>query len=164
MSTNEQAPDLNDHLKQATGRVVVGVDGSPRSLEALGIAAEIARWRGLRLDVVVAWHVVYPVSPYGIGFDELISAARDTAEIVLRDAVKEVLGDEPGVEVVGTVEQGSAASVLVRASQGADLLVVGSRGHGGFSSLALGSVGQACVHHAHCPVLIIRPKTHEVIE
>jgi nucleotide-binding universal stress UspA family protein len=164
MSTSDRAPDLRDHLQQAKGRVVVGVDGSPRSLEALGIAAEIAKWRDLRLDMVVAWHVTYPMSPYGIGFDELMSAAREAAEIVLRDAEKEVLGDDPGVEVLRSIEQGSAAGVLIRFSEGADLLVVGSRGHGGFSSLALGSVGQACVHHAHCPVLIIRPKTHEVLE
>jgi nucleotide-binding universal stress UspA family protein len=73
-----------------------------------------------------------------------------------------VFGDDHTLDVRRSIVEGLAARTLIEMSQGADLLVVGSRGLGGFSSMALGSVGQACVHHAHCPVLIIRPKTREV--
>jgi nucleotide-binding universal stress UspA family protein len=66
-----------------------------------------------------------------------------------------VLGDDPGVVVELLVEEGSAARVLIRESENAELLVVGSRGHGGFVGLLLGSVGQQCAAHARCPVVIV---------
>lgn len=152
------------HVAHTSGRVVVGVDGSASSHEALRYGAEVAAWRHWTLHIVHAWHVTYPLSPYaGIELAEATAAASDAAELTLRDAEKEVLGDSGGLDVRRSVEEGTPAHVLITASEGADLLVVGSRGRGGFSSLALGSVGQACVHHAHCPVLIVRPKTREVI-
>lgn len=145
-----------------TGRVVVGVDGSSSSHEALRYAAEVAAWRGWTLQIVHAWHLNYPLSPSGgLEVAEATAAAHDVAELTVRDAEKEALGDIEGLDIRHTIEQGMPARTLIAESEGADLLVVGSRGRGGFSSLALGSVGQACVHHAHCPVLIIRPKTRE---
>ncbi|MGO9196192.1 MAG: universal stress protein [Acidimicrobiales bacterium] len=165
MNSSEQAADMRSaHLGHTTGRVVVGVDGSPRSLEALRWAADIARWRNWTLHLVGVWHVAYATSPFAIDYGEIGAAAKDETETLLNHAEKEVLGDDPSLDVRLSVGEGSPAQVLVAASDGADLLVVGSRGLGGFSSLALGSVGQACVHHAHCPVLIIRPKTREVVE
>jgi nucleotide-binding universal stress UspA family protein len=74
---------------------------------------------------------------------------------MLTDTLNE-LGIEPPVTVRATVAEGHPADVLVRAARGADLLVVGSRGHGGFAGSLLGSVSQYCVHHAACPVLVVR--------
>jgi nucleotide-binding universal stress UspA family protein len=109
---------------------------------------------------VHAWHVNYPLSPYGgIELAEITATAADMAALAVRDAEKEVLGDACTLDIRRSIEEGLPARTLIELSSGADLVVVGSRGRGGFSSLALGSVGQACVHHAHCPVLIVRPKT-----
>jgi hypothetical protein len=72
------------------------------------------------------------------------------------ESSKEVSGLEPEVPVRPLVTEGHAAEVLLRASKGADLLVVGSRGHGGFASAMLGSVSLYCVLHAHCPVVVVR--------
>jgi nucleotide-binding universal stress UspA family protein len=162
MTASDQASE-SDRLGRGitAGRVVVGVDGSPGSHEALRDAAAIARWRNWTLHIVHAWHVNYPTSPYVSDFGEIGAAAEQAAEATVRDAEAEVLGEDDHLDVRRTIEEGPAARILVALSEGADLLVVGSRGLGGFSSLALGSVGQACVHHAHCPVLIVRPKTRE---
>lgn len=152
-----QAPHA--HVAHTTGRVVVGVDGSASAHEALRYAAAVARWQNWTLHIVNAWHVNYPLSPYGgIELAEITAAAADVAATTVRDAEKEVLGDGCDLDIRRSIEEGLPAHTLIEASEGADLLVVGSRGRGGFSSLALGSVGQACVHHAHCPVLIVRPK------
>ncbi|MDA8040434.1 MAG: universal stress protein [Actinomycetota bacterium] len=143
------------------GRVVVGVDGSEGGHMALRYAAAVADWQGWTLHIVHTWHVNYPVAPYVMDFSQIGDAAKDVAGQVVRDAEKDVLGDDCPLDIRRSIEEGPAARTLIKASEGADLLVVGSRGLGGFSSLALGSVGQACVHHAHCPVLIVRPRTRE---
>jgi nucleotide-binding universal stress UspA family protein len=78
------------------------------------------------------------------------------AEQVLREAVERARSDHPAVKVETAVVEGRPARVLVEMSADADLLVVGSRGLGGFSELLLGSVSQQCVHHAHCPVTVVR--------
>ncbi|MGO9196179.1 MAG: universal stress protein [Acidimicrobiales bacterium] len=143
------------------GRVVVGIDNSAGGRDALRHAAEVARWRHWTLHIVHTWHISYPLAPYGNDLGVVDKAVAEAAEATVADIVKDVLGEEHGLDVRVTVAEGPAARILVAASEGADLLVVGSRGRGGFSSLALGSVGQSCVHHAHCPVLIVRPRTHE---
>jgi nucleotide-binding universal stress UspA family protein len=84
------------------------------------------------------------------------AAGRLRAERVLREAIEEVRRDQPAAEVEPLVADGPAAQVLVDMSADADMLVVGSRGRGGFAGLLLGSVSQQCVHHAHCPVTVIR--------
>ena len=161
MTATDQAREAPITRPTTRGRVVVGIDGSPGSLEALRYAAAVAAWKGWTLHLVGAWHIVYPMSPYGIECGELIAAARETATTAVRDAEKLVLGDDVAVEVRRSIEEGPAAKILVDTSKGDDLLVVGSRGLGGFSSLLLGSVSQACVHHAHCPVLVVRSTTEE---
>jgi len=103
---------------------------------------------------------MYPVAPYATNFGAIEEAVMEAAHETVRDIELEVLGKDPGLVIRHTIVEGPAAKVLIAASDGADLLVVGNRGRGGFSSLALGSVGQACVHHARCPVLVIRPRTH----
>jgi len=100
---------------------------------------------------VIAWE--YPASygwvTPGVNFE-------DTAEEILAAVIAEVAGPDEQVTITRTVVAGSAARALLDASAGAELLVVGSRGHGGFAEALLGSVGQHCVHHATCPVVVIR--------
>lgn len=151
-----------DQTGDRRGQVVVGVDGSEGSREALRYAAEVARWRGWTLHIVSAWHVSYPVGPYSAGLSELDAAMQQATEEMVAKMRADVLGPDPGIEIDQTVCEGAPSQLLIGASDDADLLVVGSRGRGGFASMALGSVGQACVHHAHCPVLIIRPPRHKV--
>jgi len=135
-------------------RIVVGVDGSPSSLKALRWAIRQAELAGAEVEAVTAW--AYPTgygwAPLG---DGAVDFAGDAGKI-LAEALAEVSGIAPDVVIRPEVVEGHAAEVLVRASKGADLLAVGSRGHGGFTGMLLGSVSQHCVHHAACPVLVLR--------
>ncbi|MFF9392541.1 universal stress protein [Streptomyces griseoluteus] len=139
-------------------RIVVGVDGSESSKQALRWALRQAEVTGSALEAVTAWE--YPQLYGSLGWmpplsEEEVDFER-IARHVLLDAVKEVAGPEPSVEMRTTVAFGPPTSVLLEASKGASLLVLGSRGHGGFTEALLGSVGQHCTHHATCPVVIIR--------
>lgn len=143
--------------KPHSGLVVVGVDDSEHGRRALAVAACIAKQKGWDLSIVHGWHVAYPTAPFVIPPVDVEPAARAAAESMVSRMELEVLGDEPGIEVSRIIEEGAPSELLVDSSKGADLLVVGSRGRGGFASLTLGSVSSACVHHAHCPVLVLRP-------
>jgi len=135
-------------------RIVVGVDASEESKEALRWAARYAETTGASLDVVHAWHV----SDEHAWLQSLPPPANptDVARKALANVVDEVV--PPGtVQVRASVLEGHAAHVLVSASQGADMLVVGSRGFGGFDGLLLGSVSGHCAIHAPCSVVIVRP-------
>ncbi|HEV8066017.1 MAG TPA: universal stress protein [Acidimicrobiales bacterium] len=150
----------NQHTQPATsgsGRVVVGIDDSDNARQALRCALEVARRWDWHLTVVQAWHLTYPAVPYGMVPPDVSVAVGEAAEESLRRIAKEVLGDSPDVSVTLRAREGFASAILVEESLGAELLVVGSRGRGGFASLTLGSVSSACVHHARCPVLVIRP-------
>ena len=139
------------------GRIVVGVDGSPISKAALRWAVNHAGLTGATVDAVIAWQI--PESMTGHAWAALLVEEPGfgvLAEKELADAISEVAGPDPDVAINPAVVQGWPAEVLLEASEGADLLVVGSRGRGGFTSALLGSVSQNCVHHATCPVLIIR--------
>ncbi|HLI53683.1 MAG TPA: universal stress protein [Acidimicrobiales bacterium] len=138
--------------------VVVGVDGSESSSAALRWAADEARLRGATLKVVEAWHI--PSVGYGayVAIPEGFEDWAKEAAASLEEQLAEVLGDEPGVTVVREVVEGPAAKVILDAAEGAELLVVGSRGRGGFSGLLLGSVSAHVAHHAPCPVTIVRTK------
>jgi len=139
-------------------RIVVGVDGSPSSKAALAWAVGQARLTGDSIEAVIAWH--YPAMAGGIPFmpagDLEGSDFGGFAATVLSDAINEMVDPAEPVKVSSTVREGNAAQVLLEIAEGADLLVVGSRGHGGFTEALLGSVSQECVHHAPCPVVIIR--------
>jgi nucleotide-binding universal stress UspA family protein len=138
-------------------RIVVGVDGSPESREALRWALEEARLRKAAVRAVHAWGNPYLLTPgFGLPEDFEFPALHEAAENLLSSAVAEVAGENPDIDIEEVVAEGPAGSVLVEAAKGADLLVVGSRGHGGFVGLLLGSVSQQCAHHAPCPVLIVR--------
>jgi nucleotide-binding universal stress UspA family protein len=138
--------------------IVVGVDGSAGSAEALRFALTEARLRKATLKAVTAWTLTYVAAPVGMMApidDALIPELRDNAKAVLDKAVETALGDITDIPVETVVMEGSAAQVLVDAAQGADLLVVGTRGHGGFAGLLLGSVSQQAAHHAPCPIVIV---------
>lgn len=140
--------------------VVVGIDGSPGSLVALRWAAEAARLRGVRLRVLFAWgdggaHLAKAARS---GKEQAEAGEREAALVVIDEAIGEALGPEPGVEIVPWPEPGEATPALLEASKTADLLVVGSRGRGGFAGLLLGSVSQHCIQHAQCPVAVVRPE------
>ena len=137
-----------------TKQIVVGVDGSPASIKALSWAIRQAKLTGAEVEAVTAWSfpVGYGMAPVG---DEGIDFEGDAGKI-LAEALAEVSGIEPGVAITSSVLEGNAADVLLHEAKGADLLVVGSRGHGGFAGMLLGSVSQHCVQHAGCPVLVLR--------
>lgn len=140
--------------------IVVGVDGSEGSTRALRFALEEARARDAHLRVVSAWHV--PPMLYGSGWGMVAvppdkSEFEDTARTALEKCLDTVGAEANGVSVTRVVREGQAADVLCEEATGADLLVVGSRGLGGFSGLLLGSVSQQCAHHTRCPVVIVPP-------
>ncbi len=135
-------------------RIVVGVDGSRSSIEALELAARQAELTGATLEAIAAWE--WPSSygwmlPVPEGWDPAADAQK-----ILDEAVGTLRRTHPSITVVTRVVEGHAAPVLVSASKGADLLVVGSRGHGEFAGMLLGSVSEHCIAHAHCPVLVVR--------
>ncbi len=135
-------------------RIVVGVDGSNPSTAALAWAVRQAGLTGAAVDVVTAWEFpsFFPAPwPPDLGGDW-----KELAQRVVTEAVAELPDSARQVEIRPRVAEGNAPQVLLDASDGADLLVVGSRGHGGFMEALLGSVGQHCVHHATCPVVVIR--------
>jgi len=134
------------------GRVVVGVDGSGHSQQALRWGAHLAGVFGARLDAVIAWE--YP-SSYGWAPVPTEWNPGQDMEKVLDDTVRAVFGDQPPAGLQRQVLEGGAAKVLLDAGEGAIMLVVGSRGHGGFAGLLLGSVSANVAEHASCPVLVI---------
>ena len=137
-------------------RIVVGVDGSPAAAAALRWALDEAGLRRATLEVVHTW--VFPAIDElpGGAVDQLVSDLQRCATDVLDHVVDGIAGANPDVEVVRRVLEGSPGRVLTEIAAGADLLVVGSRGRGGFAGLLLGSVAQQCVHHARCPVVVVR--------
>jgi nucleotide-binding universal stress UspA family protein len=137
--------------------VVVGVDGSPSSRKALTWAAAEAAEHGAGLVVVNVWEhtLVPPAGSVSVSEKYVPDSSQRTAEELLTE-IKEVLGQDPPVVVQPTVKQGNPAKVLIEQSTDADLLVVGTRGHGGFRGLVLGSVSQHVAAYAKCPVTVVR--------
>jgi nucleotide-binding universal stress UspA family protein len=134
--------------------IVVGVDGSPLSVNALEFSIEEARLRKAVLHVAYA----YPVMAMGVTG----STGKDYYELVeekAREFLQGIMAKAPsteGLEVEWLAVPGNPSEVLIEASKGATLLVVGSRGLGGFIGLLMGSVSTQCVHYSHCPVLVVR--------
>lgn len=137
------------------GRIVVGIDGSRGAARALRWAIEEATLRGASLEAV------FVIAPPGLdarspaGMEPVVDqhggaleALGEAVDLVLEDGVTEV-------EVEQRIEEGPPASRLIAAAEGADLLVVGTRGRGGFRGLLLGSVSQQVVTHATCPVVVV---------
>jgi nucleotide-binding universal stress UspA family protein len=148
------------------GAIVVGVDGSDASRDAMRWAAEEARLRSSSLVAVYAWSFI-PPQPIGdpgmlaVPVGDLpgqLSAEEDAARAALDAAVDDALGAEPGVEVERKLAEGDAGDVLVAESADAELLVVGSHGRSGFKAAILGSVSRHVVAHAACPVVVVKTR------
>ena len=133
-------------------RIVVGVDGSPASLGALTWAVRQASLTGAVVEAVTAWQ--FPATYGGYPIVDQIDWQQD-AQTIQDIAVKEALGDE-ATSLVRRVDEGHTVRVLLDAAADADLLVVGSRGHGGFTGMLLGSVSEHVVAHAPCAVVVVR--------
>jgi nucleotide-binding universal stress UspA family protein len=136
--------------------IVVGVDGSKPAEAALELAAEEAFLRGARLVIVFAWDIPAAINSSAVYLSETFEGLRADAESLVQAAVARVTDLQPRVTCEGKSIEGQPASVLLKEAEQADMIVVGSRGRGGFSSLLLGSVSQQVVHHAPCPVVIVR--------
>jgi nucleotide-binding universal stress UspA family protein len=139
-------------------RIVVGVDGSPTSRAALRWAVRQAKLTNGTVEAVIAWEIPMVLQSYGWApiYVEEAGDFKGDARKRIDTVINEEVGPADSQRVRSLVVNGHPAQVLVNAAGGADLLVVGSRGHGSFAEALLGSVSQHCVHHAPCPVLIVR--------
>jgi nucleotide-binding universal stress UspA family protein len=140
--------------------IVVGVDGSEAAREALAWALGEARLRNTPVQVVCAWHVAplaYGAPGFAIADRELFDSFRVAAEQAMDETVDALADAAKGVRIEKSVVEGAAPNVLIEAAQDAELLVVGSRGHGPLTGLLLGSVSFQVAHLAPCPVVIVRP-------
>ncbi|MFZ0172184.1 MAG: universal stress protein [Acidimicrobiales bacterium] len=142
--------------RQRPPRIVVGIDGSESSKAALAWAVHQARTTGAPLQVLITWELPTTYGwaaplPDGLDFEA-------DARGVVNEAIEEVIGPESASQLDLTVSiiEGHPAAVLLHESKDAGLIVVGSRGHGAFAGMLLGSVGQHLAAHAACPVVIIR--------
>ncbi len=154
-----QEPIAGAPATASTERIVVGVDGSQGSLDALRWVAQNRPDPATEIDAVCAWQfpivagpapIPYPISPH------------EDAERRLAQAVTEVFGVERPAGLHLRTFEGRPADVLLRVAEGATLVVVGSRGHGGVSGLLLGSVSQRVAVRAGCPVLVVHPSRQPV--
>ena len=142
---------MSTHAEVARPLTVVGIDGSPESLKATAWAAEHARATGGTLELLIVW-----ARPMSYGLPLVVGGYNPEQEA--EDIVAKVASgiDLPASRLRTSVVNGAPAAVLVDRSKSVDLLVVGSRGHGGFTEMLLGSVSDHCVHHASCPVVVVR--------
>jgi nucleotide-binding universal stress UspA family protein len=143
-------------------RIVVGVDGSESSKDALLWAAHQAELTGASLEAVITWEIT--PNSYGVAALPLPSDY-DPAAIAkqtLDETVRKVLGESGEPRVVTRVVEGPPARSLLDIAKGADLLVLGSRGHGPFVGVLLGSVSEYCAAHAACPVVVVRHQGDDV--
>ena len=138
-------------------KVVVGVDGSPGSRAALQWAHEEAQLRGATLVTVMAWQ--YPMAASLPAFGAMpapVDLGEDAAHALQTILTEEGVSATDEVPITTVVAEGAPTPALLTAAEDAALLVVGSRGHGGFTGLLLGSVSQQCASHAICPVVVVR--------
>ena len=151
-------PTLGEETTVSTWKtVLVGVDGSRGSRKALAGAAAEAADHGADLVVLNVWEraLVPPVGSGSVPLGDVPDGSERAAED-LRQVIEEELGEDPPVLAQPVVKHGRPAEVLIEQSAGADLLVVGTRGHGGFAGLVLGSVSQHVAAYAQCPVTVVR--------
>jgi nucleotide-binding universal stress UspA family protein len=141
-------PEHNAESAGSSHRIVVGVDGSDMASKALDWAAAEADRTGAVLEIQTAYEPGY----VHVTKDEI----QRGMDLLVKEAAARVAELAPGVATISETHEESPATVLIKASDGADLLVVGSRGLGGFKGLLLGSVSQKCSHHAQCPIIIVR--------
>ncbi|NKQ52047.1 universal stress protein [Amycolatopsis sp. K13G38] len=143
----------------AEGPVIAGVDGSATSERALGSAFDEAAWRGVPLEAVHAWSDADYVTTLPVEYAMIDrEPPGDEQERVLAESLAGWQEKYPDVHVDRVVVKDRPRSQLIERTARAQLIVVGSRGRGGFSGLLLGSTSQALIHHAECPVMIVRPE------
>jgi nucleotide-binding universal stress UspA family protein len=163
MTTPPMSSDQPDQADESAGkpsRVVVGVDGSAGSLAALRWAAQEASLRGVGVHVVMAWQrqrAYGSANVFGVGMDPTFDTEESLASAAAEQAVQlaEETRKERDVPMTWATVEGHPAMALLAVVEEGDILVVGSRGHGGFVGALLGSVGQHVVAHARCPVVVI---------
>ncbi|MEU3709925.1 universal stress protein [Streptomyces catenulae] len=147
-----------ENRQQDHGRIVVGVDGSEPSQEALRWALRQAELTGSTVTAVMAWE--YPPLYGSVGWmdtpQDFRTSLEQSAGQELDEALAKAVRPGSGPPVEKFLGYGTAAGVLLEAARGADLLVVGSRGRGGFTGALLGSVSHHCTAHAPCPVVVVR--------
>jgi nucleotide-binding universal stress UspA family protein len=155
VSTEKGKDDVVSTPQTGSGRIVVGVDGSAHSEEALRWAVGQARLSGGTVEAVISWSI--PVD-FGLGGAGVLVSYdwEGVAAASLRDTVARALDPADADRVSQQVVMGHPATVLLDASVDADLLVVGSRGRGGFKGMLLGSTSQHVIARAACPVVVVR--------
>jgi nucleotide-binding universal stress UspA family protein len=131
-------------------KIVVGIDGSASSVDAFRWAVRQAQVTGSAVEAVMAWQ--YPGALIPGGAEDFGAESRRA----LDRAIEGAFSRAPAIQVIRVVEEGAPALALVERSRDAALLVVGSRGHGAFVGMLIGSVSQYCVTHAHCAVVVLR--------
>ena len=136
--------------------VVVGVDGSPQSILALKWANTLAPTLGATIVAVTTWQIDPMYSTYAVSDQD----PADTARRVSAEALVKAFGEKPPEDLTALIVRGQAAKVLIEQAMSAKLLVVGSRGRGGFAGLLMGSVSSACAAHATSPVLVLHTDEH----
>jgi len=146
-------PEHNTESAGSSHRIVVGLDGSDMASKALDWAAAEADRTGAVLEIQTAYEPGY----VHVTKDEI----QRSMDLLVKEAAARVAELAPGVATISETHEESPATVLIKASDGADLLVVGSRGLAGFKGLLLGSVSQKCAHHAQCPIIIVRAKAKQ---
>lgn len=160
-ATSDGTADDPSSTRSSGRRVlVVGVDGSAPANRALDWAVREARLRGAALDIVSVWEDPYRYYFADTGdtpeIDEEEWLVAHGSQDLVDEIARRVRVLEPDLDVRALTFEGGPAQHLIKASRGAELLVVGTRGRGGFRGLVLGSVSQQCIAHAHCPVVVVR--------
>ncbi|MEU4743950.1 universal stress protein [Actinosynnema sp. NPDC023658] len=145
----------------ADGPVVLGVDGSPAGEEAVAFAFEQASLRNAPLTAVIAWTDFLIDGPYGSRFAVDRSQIEEDQRQLLAERLAGWQEKYPDVRVERVVIRDRPVRALLKAAEHAQLLVVGSRGHGGFTGMLLGSTSQSLVYHASCPLAVVRPRHSE---
>ena len=147
---------MSDVVSPSENLIVVGVDGSDESKQALRWADYLAGLTGSSVTAVAAWTPLPSFAWAAFGTAAVrADLPKEAAQEGLTEAVREVFGPERSASIQTIVRKGNPAQVLIDASANARMLVLGTRGLGGFTGLLLGSVSSACAEHAKCPVFIV---------
>jgi nucleotide-binding universal stress UspA family protein len=162
MSDDSEVFGLVESSDPPVPPILVGIDGSESSVKALRHARRLSVALGAPLEAVAVWQKTH--SMYDFYQSESGWTPEKDIEKLLEDAATAAFGADRPAHLTMTVLQGVPARTLIRYSAGAEMLVLGSRGHGGFTGLLVGSVSSACVAHATCPVLIVHNKNQREID
>ena len=148
--------DMSTDMTAITDHIVVGVDGSEASRNALRWAHFLCEGTGSSIEAIAAWRLpATAAGGPGLGAIPGGNTFAEDARATLRTSLEAVFGAERPPGLHSGVHEGGAAKVLIDVSRKARMLVLGNRGHGGFAGLLLGSVSTACTAHAACPVLVV---------